>query len=205
MNLDDVRRIKIPRQKKHRVGRGQGSGWGTTSGRGHKGAGQRSGTRFRLRFEGGQMPLYRRLPKKGFTNKRFKVQMYVVNVGDLESAFASGATVDLAALKHVGLAPKRADFLKVLGFGDLTKKLTITANGVSAGAREKIEAVSGTIELLAVHTEHRPKFERKEKYATSVARQPSRPSPVVPPVEAAQPKPEQAEASDDADAGVDEA
>ena len=81
MNLDDVRRIKIPRQKKHRVGRGSGSGWGVTSGRGNKGAGSRSGERFRLRFEGGQMPIYRRLPKKGFNNGRFQVEFHAVNVG----------------------------------------------------------------------------------------------------------------------------
>ena len=163
MNLDGVRRIKIPRQKKHRVGRGQGSGWGTTSGRGHKGAGQRSGTRFRLRFEGGQMPIYRRLPKKGFSNKRFKVELHVVNVGDLEAAFDAGETVDLTALKRVGLAPKRAAFLKVLGFGDLTKALTIHAHGASSGARKKIESAAGSIQIHPVHTEHRPKFEPKEK------------------------------------------
>ncbi len=164
MNLDDVKKIKVRRSKRHRVGRGPGSGWGTTAGRGHKGAGQRSGTRFRLRFEGGQMPLYRRLPKKGFTNARFKTTLHVVNVGDLEKAFDAGATVDLDVLKENGLAPKRARFLKVLGFGDLSKGLAIKAHGVSAGAREKIEAAKGSIELLPVETEMRPKGVRKAKY-----------------------------------------
>ncbi len=87
MNLEDVRRIKVKRQKRHRVGRGQGSGWGTTSGRGHKGAGQRSGNVIRLHFEGGQMPIYRRLPKKGFSNAVFKLSYHVVNIGDLGGPF----------------------------------------------------------------------------------------------------------------------
>ena len=161
MNLDDVKKIKVKRSKKHRVGRGPGSGWGTTAGRGNKGAGQRSGTRFRLRFEGGQMPLYRRLPKKGFTNARFKVDMHVVNVGDLNEAFDAGSKVDLDALKAVGLAPKRAKYLKILGFGDLSKKLEIVAHGISAGARTKVEEAGGSIELKPVHTIMRPKFTRK--------------------------------------------
>ena len=107
MNLDDVRRIKIPRQKKHRVGRGSGSGWGVTSGRGNKGAGSRSGARFRLRFEGGQMPIYRRLPKKGFNNGRFQVEFHAVNVGQLGRTFEAGAQIDIAALKKAGLGPTR--------------------------------------------------------------------------------------------------
>lgn len=161
MNLDDVNKIKIPRGKKHRVGRGSGSGWGKTAGRGHKGAGQRSGNRHRLRFEGGQMPLYRRLPKKGFSNARFKVDMHVVNVGDLEGAFEAGASVDLEALKRVGLAPKRARYLKILGFGDLTKTLTIVANGASKGAVEKVEGAKGSIELRPTQVEMRPKGVKK--------------------------------------------
>jgi large subunit ribosomal protein L15 len=162
MNLDDVRKIKIPRSKRHRVGRGPGSGWGTTAGRGNKGAGQRSGTRFRLRFEGGQMPLYRRLPKKGFTNSRFRTTFHVVNVGDLEAAFEAGSVVDLDALKRSRLVPKRAEFVKVLGFGDLTKALSIRAHGVSVGARTKVEAAGGSIEMLPTETEMRAKGVRKQ-------------------------------------------
>ncbi len=161
MNLDDVKKIQVKRSKKHRVGRGAGSGWGKTAGRGHKGAGQRSGTSFRLHFEGGQMPLYRRLPKKGFTNARFKVAVHVVNVGDLEKAFDAGAKVDLDALKNAGLAPKRANYFKVLGFGDLSKAFTIDAHGVSAGAATKIEAAGGSIEVKPVATVMRPKFTKK--------------------------------------------
>lgn len=162
MNLDDVRRIKIPRQKKHRVGRGSGSGWGVTSGRGNKGAGQRSGARFRLRFEGGQMPLYRRLPKKGFKNGRFQVEFHAVNVGQLGRAFEAGASVDMAALKKVGLAPKRAEFIKVLGHGELSAALTLNVHAVSEGAKQKVEASGGTITLLPTETAHRPKFIRKD-------------------------------------------
>ena len=104
MKLTDVRKIQVDRRKRHRVGRGQGSGWGTTSGRGNKGAGQRSGTRFRLRFEGGQMPLYRRLPKKGFTNAPFRLRYHVVNVGDLETRFEAGAVcVNDAQVNYVAL------------------------------------------------------------------------------------------------------
>ncbi len=161
MNLSDVRKIKVPRKKRHRVGRGQGSGWGTTSGRGHKGAGQRSGTRFRLRFEGGQMPIYRRLPKKGFSNHPFKLTYHVVNVGDLDEVFEAGASVDLERLKAVGLVPKKAKFLKILGFGSVEKALQIQTHGVSAGARKKIEAVSGSVELLPTRVEYRPKGVKK--------------------------------------------
>ena len=161
MNLDDVKKIKVRRSKKHRVGRGTGSGWGKTAGRGNKGAGQRSGTRFRLRFEGGQMPLYRRLPKKGFSNARFKVDLHAVNVGDLAKCFEAGATVDVAALKRVGLAPKRAKYLKVLGYGELDKSLAIHCHGVSGGARTKIEAAGGTVEMHATHAIMRPKFQKK--------------------------------------------
>jgi large subunit ribosomal protein L15 len=157
MNLSDVCQIKVHRKKRKRVGRGQGSGWGTTSGRGNKGAGSRTGTKDRLRFEGGQMPLYRRLPKKGFTNAPFKVAYHVVNVGDLEAAFSGGAVVDLAAVKAVGFAPKNATYLKVLGFGELKKSLTVKAHGLSAGARAKIEGAKGTVEIVSTSVVHRPK------------------------------------------------
>lgn len=157
MNLEDVRRIKVKRQKRHRVGRGQGSGWGTTSGRGNKGAGSRSGNRHRLHFEGGQMPIYRRLPKKGFTNAPFKLTYHVVNVGDLERTCEAGSIVDLEALKAVGFAPKKAKYLKILGWGDIAKGVQIRAHAVSSGARQKIEAAGGAIEILPARTEHRPK------------------------------------------------
>ncbi|MFV1958812.1 MAG: 50S ribosomal protein L15 [Planctomycetota bacterium] len=163
MNLQDVRRIKVKRQKRHRVGRGQGSGWGTTSGRGHKGAGQRSGNTIRLHFEGGQMPIYRRLPKKGFTNAAFKLRYHAVNVGDLDRRFEAGSTVDLDALKHVGLAPKKAKYLKILGWGEMSHRLLVRAHAVSEGARKKIEAASGSIELLETRPAPRPKGVKKTR------------------------------------------
>ena len=123
MDLSDVRNIKVPKSKKHRVGRGQGSGWGTTSGRGHKGAGQRSGNRIRLRFEGGQMPLFRRLPKKGFSNARFKVSYYAVNVGDhalftalLEEVLAAGDVLPEARLSNTMARRKAARYLDHIEF-----------------------------------------------------------------------------------------
>jgi large subunit ribosomal protein L15 len=163
MNLSDVYGIRVKRKKRHRVGRGQGSGWGTTSGRGNKGAGQRSGNVIRLHFEGGQMPIYRRLPKKGFSNAPFKLVYHVVNVGDLEKVCEAGATVDLDALKKVGYAPKKAKFLKVLGWGEISKALQIRAHAVSKGARAKIEAASGSIEILPAEREHRPKGVKKAR------------------------------------------
>ncbi len=162
MNLKDVRQIQVKRQKRHRVGRGQGSGWGTTSGRGNKGAGQRSGNRIRLHFEGGQMPIYRRLPKKGFTNASFKQIYHVVNVGDLERVCEAGATVDLDVLKKLGFAPKKAKHLKILGWGELAKSVHLKAHAVSEGARGKIEAAGGSIEVLPTHTPHRAKGVKRD-------------------------------------------
>lgn len=148
MNLKDVHEIKVPRTQRKRVGRGWGSGMGKTSTRGEKGQGRRSGTRFRLRFEGGQMPLYRRLPKKGFSNHAFRVRFEGVNVGDIEAAFPAGTTVDLEALRGALLVPKTATIWKLLGDGTLTKKFTIRADAASAGARAKVEASGGAVEIL---------------------------------------------------------
>ena len=161
MDLKSVRQIKVHRKKRRRVGRGPGSGWGKTSGRGNKGAGQRSGTVTRLHFEGGQMPLHRRLPKKGFSNSPFKLRYHVVNVGDLESRFEAGSAIDMDALRAVGLAPKKAKHLKILGWGDATKAFAIRAHAVSDGARKKIEAASGTVEIIPTRPTHRAKFVKK--------------------------------------------
>ena len=163
MDLKDVRRIKVKRKNRRRVGRGQGSGTGTTSGRGHKGAGQRSGNVIRLHFEGGQMPIQRRLPKKGFSNARFKLRFHVVNVGDLDRRFDAGANIDLDGLKAVGLAPKKARFWKILGWGDVTKALTVEAHGVSDGARKKLEDASGSVTILPTKPVARPRGVKKQK------------------------------------------
>jgi large subunit ribosomal protein L15 len=148
MNLQDVYAIRVPRTARKRVGRGWGSGVGKTSGRGEKGAGRRSGTRFRLRFEGGQMPLYRRLPKKGFSNHPFRLRFLDVNVGDLDRLFEAGTTVDLDALRAVHLAPKNARLWKCLGDGKLSKALTVKAHAASDQAKQKVAAAGGTLEVV---------------------------------------------------------
>lgn len=133
--------------KKTRVGRGVGSGLGKTSGRGQKGQKARStGQMGRLWFEGGQTPLMRRIPKRGFRNP-FPAKVAEVNVGDLES-FDAGATLDLEFLKEAGLVKGRPDRLKILGVGDLNKKLTIRAHGFSKSAKEKIEKAGGSAVVI---------------------------------------------------------
>ena len=130
-----------------RKGRGAGSGNGKTAGKGHKGQNARSGGGVRPGFEGGQLPLYRKLPKRGFNNARFGKQYTVINVESLNK-FNDGDVVDSAALLAVGLVDTVVDGIKVLGEGELTKKLTVKANVFSASAKEKIEAVGGKTEVV---------------------------------------------------------
>ena len=132
---------------RRRIGRGIGSGSGKTSGRGHKGQGSRSGYSRKPGFEGGQMPIYRRVPKRGFTNARFRTDYTIVNVGAFD-AFEDGAVVDLQAVLNAGLASMNTPLLKVLGNGELSRKLTIRAQKFSKSAQVKIEAAGGTIQVL---------------------------------------------------------
>ena len=128
-----------------RRGRGHGSGNGKTAGKGHKGQKARSGAP-RIGFEGGQMPLYRRLPKRGFKNRNSK-DIVSINISALDK-FEDGATVDVAALMEAGIVKNPRDGVKILGNGEITKKLNVKVDAVSASAKEKIEAVGGTVEVI---------------------------------------------------------
>lgn len=144
MKLNELETLKVNRK---RIGRGPGSGTGKTSGKGHKGQNARSGGGVRPGFEGGQLPLYRRLSKRGFNNYNFRINYATVNVGDLER-FAEGTEVTKGLLIETGLVKKELDGIKILGNGDLTKKLTVKANKFSSSAKAKIENVGGTTEVI---------------------------------------------------------
>lgn len=142
MELSNLKPKKGSRHAKKRVGRGPGSGHGKTSSRGEKGQKSRSGYSSQIGFEGGQMPLHRRLPKRGFTNI-FKKEYDVLNLSDLEQ-FEAGSTVDRAVLTSAGVVRKSAKGVKVLGNGEITRKLTVHADKFSKTAKEKIEAAGGS-------------------------------------------------------------
>jgi len=144
MDLKTVCNKGIKHGQRKRVGRGVGSGLGKTSGRGHKGWGARSGAPRRPGYEGGQMPIYRRVPKRGFTNARFRREYTIINVDKL-NAFGDGETVDLAGVLSHGLVSLSAPLLKVLGSGELARRLIVRAQKFSASARAKIEAAGGTV------------------------------------------------------------
>ena len=146
MRLNELSPAKGSRRPKKRLGRGVGSGKGTTAGRGTKGHNSRSGGGVRPGFEGGQMPIHRRLPKRGFTNI-FKKKIAAVNIRDLKG-FESGSLVDQAALISSGLVKGRVDGIKLLGHGEIDFPLTVKVNLVSKSARQKIESAGGNIEVL---------------------------------------------------------
>ena len=152
MRLEDLRPAKGATKPRKRIGRGPGSGSGKTAGKGHKGQGARSGGPKAPGFEGGQMPLYRRIPKRGFTNRN-RIEYAVVNLKSL-SSFSANAVVDPEALVAAG-AIKKSDRerVKVLGDGDVTHALTVKAHAVSESARAKIEAAGGRVELLGAVAE----------------------------------------------------
>jgi len=151
MELGNLKPRKGARHAKKRVGRGPGSGHGKTAGRGEKGQKSRTGFSRMRGFEGGQMPLHRRLPKRGFTNI-FKKENAVVNVSDLER-FDNGSTVDENALRGAGLVKGRRDGIKILGNGKLTKKLTVHATKFSDAARKQIEAAGGSCQETKQETQ----------------------------------------------------
>lgn len=145
MKLNELRPAEGSVQERYRKGRGPGSGNGKTAGKGHKGQNARSGGGVRPGFEGGQFPIYRQLPKRGFNNKRFATVYATVNVSDL-NRFEDGAIVDIETLLAARVIRKAQDGLKILGNGEITKKLTVKAAKFSAAAKEKIEAAGGSCE-----------------------------------------------------------
>lgn len=147
MRLHDLKPRPGAKHRRKRLGQGESSGHGKTSGRGGKGQTARSGSSIRIGFEGGQMPLIRRIPKRGFNNARFATVHLPVNVESL-NRFDDGTRVDVAMIRSAGLANGKADGVKILGSGELTKKLTVVAHAFSASAREKIEAKGGTCEVV---------------------------------------------------------
>lgn len=149
MILNDVHTGIQKYRKRKRIGRGTGSGRGKTSGRGHKGFFSRSGASRRRGFEGGQMPLFRRVAKRGFNNRAFADHVVIVNVGQLEKAFDDGAEVTAEALVARGMIPSRFDVLKVLGDGELTTKLTVHAHRFSRSAEQVIVAAGGRFERIS--------------------------------------------------------
>ena len=147
MDLSNLRPADGSKQSDNfRRGRGHGSGNGKTAGKGHKGQKARSGYSRRPGFEGGQMPLQRRVPKRGFNNI-FATEYAIVNVSDLEKRFEAGATVDAESLVACGLLKKTLDGVKVLGKGEITKSLTVKVDAISESAKAKIEAAGGTVEV----------------------------------------------------------
>jgi len=160
MNLDNIPTIKGATHPTKRLGRGEGSGHGKTAGRGHNGQKSRSGGGIRIGFEGGQMPLYRKLPRRGFNNKNFKVSYQLVNVGQLEKL--EGDTVDRESLIKAGLVRDNKQGVKLLGDGEVSKAYTINVSKVSETAKGKIEAAGGKIEVAVVEAEEAPVVEKDD-------------------------------------------
>ncbi len=176
-------------KRRKRIGRGPGSGTGKTAGRGHKGAKSRSGWSGSVHplYEGGQMPYFRRIPKRGFSNVQFATNWAIVNIKTLEARFADGDSVDAAVLARLHLIPNDRMPLKVLGEGELTKKLNVSAGRFSAAAKAKIEGAGGTATVIGGEPPAKPA-------------KPAKPAPA----EAAAPAPAEPPAADQPDAGKDE-
>jgi len=159
-------------KKKRILGRGQGSGRGTTSGKGNKGQKARSGGKTYVGFEGGQMPLYRRLAQRGFSNYPFKQEWQIINLGEIEKRYEAGETVDLVSLIKKGLVKSaitsgKSVPVKILANGDFTKKLSFKVDAASASAKEKIEKLGGDITIIPPPEKARPRNKMKSKAAKS--------------------------------------
>ena len=148
MNLHELCPAEGSRKKKKRLGQGLGSGKGKTAGKGHKGQKARAGVSIKANFEGGQMPLARRIPKRGFSNYRFAVRYEIVNVADLEERFDAGSEVTVEGLYALRLISGADKPVKILGVGELSKNLSVQANAYSASAAKKIEAAGGKAEVI---------------------------------------------------------
>ena len=157
MNLNELRPAEGSKRERRRVGRGHGTGWGKTAGKGHNGQKQRSGTYVSPIFEGGQMPIIRRVPKRGFSNAIFKKEYTVISLAFLNENFEDGEEVSLETLFNKCLIKKGRDGVKVLGNGELNKKLTVKVHKISKSAKAAVEAKGGTVELVEVKG-----FERAE-------------------------------------------
>lgn len=167
MSLHEINRGIHKHKRRRRVGRGPGSGRGKTSSRGHKGQGSRAGYSSHPTFQGGAMPLVRRIPKRGFNN-RFALKVATVNVADLEKAFNSGDEVNGETLRAKSLAKSRYDILKILGDGELTVKLKVSANRFSQSAKEKIEKAGGEAIVVPAKTSVKEKIlQKKQKQQAS--------------------------------------
>jgi large subunit ribosomal protein L15 len=147
MRLHDLKPNTGAKHRRKRLGCGESSGHGKTSGKGHKGQKARSGGSIRPGFEGGQMPIYRRLPKRGFSNAAFKTVYGVVNLDDLEKRFDAGTAINEKLLRGAGLVRGKLDGIKVLGRGEITKAFHVEADAISAAAKEKIEKLGGSVTL----------------------------------------------------------
>jgi large subunit ribosomal protein L15 len=168
MRLHDLKPRPGAKHRRKRLGQGESSGHGKTSGRGGKGQTARSGSSIRIGFEGGQMPLIRRIPKRGFNNARFAVRYIPINL-EVLNKFDDGATVNEAALRTLGLANGRLKLVKILGDGELTRKLTVHAHAFSASARAKIEKLGGTCQLIESKSPAKPESKEPAKPAAKPA------------------------------------
>jgi len=173
MNLHTLKPRPGSKHRVKRLGCGESSGHGKTSGKGHKGQKARSGGSIRLGFEGGQMPLIRRMPKRGFNNAAFATHYIAVNLNDLNQ-FEDGARVDETALRSVGLANGRSHGVKILGTGDLTKKLTLVVSAISASAKTKVEAKGGSVEIVLTNAAKNAAALPAKKAANKAAKQAAR-------------------------------